>query len=196
MRTLKIFGYVLAALVFIPIFLLVVWKCWLVFRTLDANVAAAIVTAVAGVIGLSVTQELSKRREIAESHRENKIKVYNVFLDIIDRFQGAEKAGKNIVDDSKPLPKSIQKQFSELNRGFILWASPKVIKSWLRFRKNTGADNDTKFTLFYADDLLQAIRKDLGNSNFGLKQGDIIKQYLSNPDELDELKNEFRKKRN
>jgi hypothetical protein len=38
--------------------------------------------------------------------------------------------------------------------------------------------------------VLQAIRKDLGNSNFGLERGDAIKILLSSPEELDDLKKE------
>jgi len=38
--------------------------------------------------------------------------------------------------------------------------------------------------MYEMDELLKAMRKDLGNSNFGLERGDTVRVFLSDPDEL------------
>ena len=37
------------------------------------------------------------------------------------------------------------------------------------------------------DNVLKAIRKDLGNSNFGLQVGDSVKVFLRDPSEVDTM---------
>ncbi len=80
------------------------------------------------------------------------------------------------------LPEDLRDQFWQLNKGLIVWASPTVIKSWLHFRKVTTTGGNT---LVAMDNVLKAIRKDLGNSNFGLQIGDSVKVFLRDPGEAD-----------
>ena len=73
----------------------------------------------------------------------------------------------------------LKTQFSELSRGMVVWSSPEVIKAWNTFRENSAKGNSSPHeALVDIDKVLRAIRSDLGNSNFGLKPGDVIKVYL------------------
>ena len=74
------------------------------------------------------------------------------------------------------------KKFVQLNRGLILWASPEVIKEYLNFRRIAGQSSEN--ILFAVDQVYQAIRKDLSNSNLTLEKGDLIRLNLKDPDEL------------
>lgn len=65
----------------------------------------------------------------------------------------------------------------------IVWGSPSVIRAYSAFR-SIGADPKI---ILRVDDLLQAMRKDLGNSNWGLSQGELIKLFVTDPEKLDEL---------
>jgi len=96
MRYIKNLFLFIVALAMLTFLLLGAWKFWLIFRSLDSNVAAAIVAAIASVIGLALTQNSAKKREIAEGHRSKKIEVYNIFLDIVERFMNAEKSGETL----------------------------------------------------------------------------------------------------
>lgn len=186
MKALRIFFSLVVLALFVAALGYGALKFWHIFRTLNDNVAAAIVTAVAGVIGLSFTQWQSKKREIAEGHRKNKVEVYELFLDIVDQFLSAEKNGTSVTDKNGNFTKKTEDQFRKLNRGIIVWSSPKVLKAWLKFRNLASGESNN--VLLIVDDVLQAIRKDLGNSNFGLNRGDAVKIYLSDPEEVDKLK--------
>lgn len=147
---------------------------WL--NTLNGAVAAACVTAVIGLVGLWYSQWQSKSRDIAESHRSSKIDVYNTFFDIVDHFQRSqnETSAEAIIDDS------VKDRFAKLNRGLVLWASPEAIQSWLNFRVTTASGGNV---LVAIDQMYKAIRKDLGNSNFGLSPGDLVRVGLKEPNE-------------
>ena len=73
----------------------------------------------------------------------------------------------------------LQAKFEKLNRGFILWASDEVIQTWIEFRKNSSEN-----TLDKIDNVYRAIRKDLGHKDKKLKNLDLIRINLSNPNEL------------
>lgn len=151
---------------------------WL--RSLDASVAAALTTAILGLLGLWYAQWHSKSRDIAENHRESKIEVYTIFFDIVEKFQNGKIKDEELGEGE--LPDWLREDFRKLNRGLILWASPGVISAWLKFRaiSDSGKGN----ILLAMDEMYKAIRKDLGNSNFGLRIGDLIRIGLKNPDDL------------
>ena len=65
----------------------------------------------------------------------------------------------------------------------MLWGSPGVLSAYNSFR---AAGEDPKVILL-VDDLLQAMRKDLGLSNWGLGRGDLMKMLLTDPEKVDEI---------
>jgi hypothetical protein len=147
-------------------------------RGLDSDVAAAVITAILGLFGLWYAQWHSRSREISESHRQSKIEVYNIFFDIVDKFQ--DDSVDTSFTSKEDAPEWLKNDFKRLNRGLILWGSPDVIRAWLNFRAVAGSGHGN--ILVSVDTMYQAIRKDLGNSNFGLQSGDLIKSTVSDPE--------------
>lgn len=154
-----------------------------VITGLGKEVAAAFITALLGLFGILYAQWHSKSKEISDSHRPAKIEVYETFFDIVERFMTEERA-KAFDPESDDFPDDLKQQFMKLSRGMIVWASPQVIRAWSKFRARAGAGS-AKDTLLAVDAVLQAIRADLGNSNFGLARGDVVKIYLKDPGEVD-----------
>lgn len=160
-----------------------IWNIVLWVASLEPSYSGPTITAIVGFIGLIYAQWHSKSREIQQSHRPQKIEVYNGFFSILERFlknPDEQKALEQGGEES--LPEDLRDQFWQLNKGLIVWASPAVIKSWLHFRKVTTTGGNT---LVAMDNVLKAIRKDLGNSNFGLQIGDSVKVFLRDPGEAD-----------
>ena len=164
---------VLATVLFLALKLLASW-----LGGLNPNVSAAIITASIGLVGLWYAQWHTRTREISESHRQSKIEVYNTFFDIVEKFQNEYESSE--FSSQEDIPDQLRKDFQKLNRGLVIWGSPEVIKAWLHFREVAGQGNKT--VLVAVDKMYQAIRKDLGNSNFGLKTGDLLKSTLSDPE--------------
>ncbi|OSI07914.1 Uncharacterised protein [Neisseria animaloris] len=148
----------------------------------NSTLVVPVITALISLIGIMYVQWQSKSREIQESHRTKKIEVYMLFFDIIEEFQASIKRNQEINIDNKEL----QDKFQKLTRGLILWASDDVIKAWLNFRNISSPNSDLLTPLQKANDMYMAIRKDLGHKDNNLKNLDLIKMNLSNPEELNQ----------
>lgn len=94
---------VTSGIIFLILCALGIWSIYSLFQwfqSLNASVAAALITASIGLIGLWYAQWQSKSRDIAESHRASKIEVYNIFFDLVDKFQTNEIS--DITEDNIP----------------------------------------------------------------------------------------------
>lgn len=159
---------------------------------LNDNIIAAFVAALTAVFGYWYTQKQSKEKDIAESHRSKKIELCQSFMDILLSMMNASRENKPV--DPKNIDKELLDKFNNINSGIILWGSPNIIKSWLLFKQESKPDS-TATPLFRMDDVLRAFRKELGHSNRGLKEGDLIKIFLKDPSEIDKLIQQRKKKK-
>lgn len=157
-----------------------VWSIGSWIASMDPKLAGPTVTAALGFVGLLYAQWHSKTRDIDQSHRPQKIEVYEGFFKIMEQFLKDPNAQKELEEGQ--IPDELRDQFWNLNQGLIVWASPPVIQAWLKFRRISGAGENSMYAM---DELLKAMRKDLGNSNFGLQRGDTVRVFLSDPDELE-----------
>ncbi len=156
------------------------------FVSQESQVAAAVIafsgTIIAGIGAVVIAQQRSKSREIAEAHRPKKIELYNSFITtmigIIRKHKGS---------DSKVLEgdKEIEEFFYKFTTEVVLWGSPGVLGHYASFR-NLGQEKNPNVILIM-DDIMQAMRKDLGLSNWGLSRGDLMKIFLTDPESLDKL---------
>lgn len=135
-------------------------------------------TIIAAIIAVIASQQTIKAREIAESHRPKKIKVYEMFLtgtmDFMRDFSGKTPAAK------KKAMTGLENFTHEFNKNIMMWGSPEVLKAYGAFK--SGAKSEQ--VLLMVDDILRAMRKDLGLKDKGLERGDLIKLLLSDPEYL------------
>lgn len=163
---------------------------WIVqgLLALNAEIAAAIIatlgTVLAGVTAVIISQRWAKHREIAEAHRPQKVELYSTFIkgvmDLVLRLRDDPQQKAKATADKK-----IQKFFTDFTTDLILWGGPHVIQTYLRFRA-AGA-SEYPDVILYMDDVFRAIRRDLGHSNWGLSRGDLVKSFLTDPEQLDAL---------
>lgn len=154
--------------------------------SLNPNVAAAIIggmaTVFGGTLAVILTQHQVRKRAAEEAHRDKKVEIYRKFLETVSRMMAGENKDVPI---KAPSQKELAKYMVEFKTEIILWASPKVIKSQLAFEKASSTGEDI-FTAI--NDLHLAIRADIGLSNKGLSNYELVKMYLKDPSELDGLK--------
>jgi hypothetical protein len=175
--------WVLFILLLAVVFLFFRWFLGQV-RHLEPNVAAALIVGLVALFGYFYTQRQTKARELSEAHRKPKTEVYDAFFDVIDCF--LHKEGSQEIDPNN-LPKEVEELFAKLRRGLIVWGSVGAIKKWELFKGAAAGTGREAIILLAMDDMLREIRKDLGNSNRGLKRGDLVKVFLRDPKELDKL---------
>lgn len=152
---------------------------------LKPEVVAAIIGAMATVSGglaaVIISSKQSKNREIDESHRAKKVEIYKGFLDAVSGIMANsnENVTKKGFTDQELIDYLV-----EFKTDILLWGSPKVIKYQLEFQLLSSNPDKTSDIV---NNLYKAIREDIGLSNKGLDNYELVKMYLSNPSELDEV---------
>ena len=147
-----------------------------------ASIVGVMITAFTGIIGVLYTQFQIKKREIANAYRVQKRDMYEEFNDIVSRMMGG--INKNL-DITTPSEKEIIHFMHGFMPKLVLWGSPKVILSFLEFSNPSASDKDPLRILKVADKFQRAMREDLGLSNSGLHNNQLVKMYLSDPSEMD-----------
>lgn len=158
------------------------------FAAFESEFAAALVatagTVIIGVVTLLLTLRESKQREIREAHRAQKVDVYKRFIEtaIVGLL-------RQVVDGKKlseqEMVEKYQDFFITFTADLIVWGSPGVIKAFRDYRRAAAAEQSN--VLLYIDEILKEIRKDLGNSNWGITTGELMSTFLRDPDEIKAL---------
>ncbi len=157
----------------------------------ESEFAAALVatsgTVLIGIITLVLTQRESKRRDIREAHRVEKVAIYKRFMDtaIVDMLKRTT-GGTELSDDQ--MVQLYQEFFITFTADMIIWGSPGVIQAFRRFRIGTANQpQNAQNALMLIDELLREIRKDLGNSNWRIAPGDLFSAFLKDPNDIKTL---------
>jgi len=152
----------------------------------SSEVAGAVIafmgTVTAGIGAVVVSQQRTKKREIAESHRPKKTEIYSGFIRFTVETMRSSKSKKSA--DATSAAK-LEKWFFEFTQDIMLWGSPKVLNAYTAFR--TAGQQENPQVIILVDDILRAMRKDLGLSNWGLQRGDLIKMLLTDPEKVDAM---------
>ena len=156
------------------------------FGSIDSDIAVAIIATViagfASVFTVVYAQWRTKVREIAEAHRPQKVKVYGGYMELMfEILQQTKKKEpkKGEVVTPKAIPdKHLDKMYS-FRRDVILWASPGVISAYLEWESVGVHEPDVQVRLLAWDKLLREMRKDLGNSNWMLRPGQLMHMILT-----------------
>ncbi|WP_417537512.1 hypothetical protein [Marinomonas sp.] len=149
--------------------------------SVSAAIVGAMATVLVGVGGALYTQSQIKKREIEEAHRARKVEIYKDFLDIAARIMAE---GNENVSLKPPSQQELFDFMVGFKTNVVLWGSPKVINAQLNFQK---ISSEGGHVLKAVDELYKAIREDIGLSNRGLDRHQLVKMYLSNPNEMDEM---------
>lgn len=152
---------------------------------LQKEVVAALIGAMAtvfvGIAAVIISQKQSKQRDIDESHRPKKVEIYTKFLDAVSGLMVAQNEN---VSKKGMTEQELVDYLVEFKTELLLWGCPQVIKRQLEFEE-VSRSNGNIFTA--VNNLYKAIREDIGLSNKGLNSHELVKMYLSDPGELDEI---------
>ena len=156
-----------------------------VFENTQNEVSIAVLgvfgTILTGIIVTVITQKQSKQREVDELHRPKKVEIYKEFLEIFTRLMCND--NKNVTT-KKINNEELLAFLVDFRTNILLWGSPKIISEYLKFLKLIEGGGKS-FVIM--NDFIKYIREDIGLSNKGLNKNELIKMFLDDPDELDDL---------
>jgi hypothetical protein len=150
---------------------------------LESETAAAIVTASATIaialLSLIITKFLEARTAVRQENRAKKIPVYEQIISFIFQIFYQDR-----IPEKKLSEAEMVKVFSDLTEKIIVWGSDDVLKAYTTFRDSSirateGQQKSATEALFQLEQLLIAIRKDLGHGSQILKRGDILSLFVN-----------------
>jgi len=152
---------------------------------LDPNVVAGLIGAFALILTSVVSVILQKNREqqinIQIEHRNKFGPIYEDFIkNVLIRLLLADNLGK------KPLSHDeLVVLMAEFTKNIMVWGSNDVLKAYNKFRKTAqlGTDVKTYDTVLAIEELILAMRKDVGHSNKELNKGDILRLFVNDLDD-------------
>lgn len=189
----RLLHYLLFGLVALGLAALGLYLLWLVVSFIytwiidqHLQTVAAIVTLagtiVVCVFALIISQQIAKARDIAESRRPEKTEFYTEFvITMVGLMRKREGSGATVFNDSDKFEDFITNSTTEV----IMWGSPDVLNKYAVLSQNLETPGPDPVLLM--DDLIQAMRKDVGLSTWSLARGELIKIFLSDPEKVKEF---------
>lgn len=173
--------FLLGALVY-GLYLLVA-KIWAIFSTINPTLGAGIIAA-SGTIIVSlatvlVSKHLERKAHVLAHLREKKVPTYEKIINFIFSLTFAEKLGKKQMSDREMI-----KFMTEVTQELVIWGSDDMIDAFYKFRMRSiesanGEKLGTNDVLFTIENLLLAIRKDLGHGNKNMPRGKILGLFIN-----------------
>jgi hypothetical protein len=155
-----------------------IFLCWLFFDSLikaDPGISAAVIGAI-GVMAAGIWSHYStRRREINSRHFIEKKNAYMRLINLIfDLF-------KAIKNDTEITEKVLFERLFEFKQELMVWGDQAVIDALEIYELKSNEllnEKDPSASLLVVDDLLRAIRKDLGHNDSQLKRGSLVGMLL------------------
>jgi hypothetical protein len=142
------------------------------------DVGKAIVTAGATVFAATLSVVLGKlweqRVKINEEVRQRKLPVYEQQIALIFSFLSK--------DEAKPTQQDVQKAFRSFTEKLLIWGGPAAIKAWSAFRLHTWEKDRAREGFLKFEAFIKAVRKELGNTNMPLADGDLLRTFINDVD--------------
>lgn len=164
---------------------------WLVFTGFSAalnqlsvvrsDVATAIIAATATVavafISVGIGKYFERRETLQRELRQKKVPVYEALIASIFQFFQQGKPGYPKRGEAPTIAEQ-----TELIQSVILWGSDSVLKQFGEFRMavlQSGKPESRRSPLLALEDLMLAIRKDLGYANDKIVAGDVLRLFIN-----------------
>ena len=166
---LSIFGYL--------IFLTISWFARS-FAEIDPTIGAAIIAGATTVISSAYITSLNARkakdRAAFEAHRERKAEVYDNFMNMVMKVL---KNAKSKSSDGTVIPENdLEEFFHKFTSKVLIYGGPGVVKAFSDWRVVDPQDKMKPLVLI--DKLFREMRKDLGESNKGIDNNELIGLFI------------------
>ncbi len=158
-------------------FLRFLWSTFAVVNpAVGTGIVAAAATIIVSVISVLIAKRLEQRALLLKEHRDKKTPFYEEMVKFVFHMAFAEKLGQPALTE-----KQIVENMAGFTENLVVWGSEGVILAWFKFRNRSarGESADGAQVLFEIEDILLAIRKDLGHTNKGLTRGKVLGLFVN-----------------
>ena len=150
--------------------------------SLNPSVTASIIAGIVGVILLILGKLIESRMLIRKEHREKKAPVYECLITFVLKM---------LLDSQKGLPlneEDLENFMTDTIQKLTVWGSDEVVIAflrWMRHIRNGSAQTSKPHeALYLVEELVFAIRQDLGHANRNLAKKDLLSMFIHDIDTL------------
>ena len=149
---------------------------WIVYSSITTApaVVAAVITGLAAVMGLAIQRYYEQQREDLRARRERMAPIYE---DLVQLLFDAAKSGGDV-------EQNMVEFFEKLAKNLLVWGSEPVILAVNRWRAIIAIEEGGPASLFAYEDLLYAVREDLGIERKNLGRGDLLRVFVNDVDDF------------
>ncbi len=146
-------------------------------QPLQASIISGVALIVVAVVTVLTNKSIQMKQLTDQSLRSQKVELYNDVFKLYLRI-----LGKNDIVNN-PTQKEIQEFFINKTPLFLSYGSNEVVAKWGVLRVTPiDPDDKTYKTLFQLEELMLAIRRDLGHGKSKIKKGDILRLFVNDID--------------
>lgn len=151
----------------------------------EGEIAGAIITAlsavVVGTIGVVGTQFYSARAQRMAHRREKLVPIYEEFVAGWMSAMGLDKTQEQRKRGSREREAAAVDLVASFSKQVLVWGSPDVLQKWIYWRQNSTT-LDPRETLLAMEQVMFAMRRDLGMKDSGLSEGDLLRLFINDWD--------------
>jgi hypothetical protein len=140
---------------------------WAIVSGIDPTVAAAMVTAAVGLAGAIAQRRWEKRQELERLHRQEMTGLYE---ELITRFKTPDQD-----------PAEVAAFFQRFGTQILIHGPGPIVEAWITWSRAYVPDDQR--SLLKWEQMLFAIRADLGHDDSGLSPGDLLRVYVNDVDD-------------
>ena len=180
-----VLGFILLAIIFMGAAILIKWlfSGFMVIiskvEKMDAVVITTIIAGAVSIVGVVISSIVGKCLEFKRARQEylaqRREEPYGDFTKMVYKLLLHSKNGTYTQAE-------MVKDLSSFSREITLWGSKEVVTEWVQFRKNANTPEGAKKNLLLIDDIMNAMRKDLGVKK--VRQKDLISFFINDPENI------------
>jgi len=149
--------------------------------SIDANILIALIAGTVTITGYFITRYFEKKKIIEQQIREQKIPVYEEFIEFFFKlFRNTKEKAEIDTNERNDF-------MWRMNKKSILWLSDKTFKSYVTWKNmsikfadtevKSEAENIKMLQLF--EQLLLDFREDIGHKNKNIQKGDLFSLFIT-----------------
>lgn len=139
-----------------------------------AAIIGAMATVFGGIVVVVITQRNNRLQAAEEAHRLKKVEIYKEFIEFVSNMIASNNKNLSLLALSQD---DLVRFTFKFKSDILIWGSPAVIKAYIAFED--AGKNNTAEILKSVNLLYTAIRSDIGLSNSGLNNSELVKIFIN-----------------
>ena len=149
----------------------------------NAVVVVALITGTLSIISISLKGIMENRQETKRYLIEKREASYRKFISTTFKVM---RESKNIDGEAHNINNEILdrtvEELWDIFEELTLWGSNRVITRLIIYKKAAANCREPEVIIFMIEDIILAIREDLGYSTKGMKKGDVLRIFINDVD--------------